>query len=72
MLASLAVALISFWYPLNVLSLLLAIAGLTSTIIDGDLFKGGSTMRKTFLVSLGICGMETAQGLMLKNELRSK
>ena len=64
-LASLIVALVSLWYPLNVLSLLLAFAGLISTLVDAGLFKGGSTMKKSSLVSLGICGMETTQGLEL-------
>ena len=61
-LASLFVALVSLWYPLNVLSLLLAIAGLIATLVDGGLFKGGRVMKKTYLVSLGICEVETAQG----------
>ena len=64
-LASLIVALVSLWHPLNVLSLLLASAGLISTLVDSGLLKGGSTMKKTSLVSLGICGMETTQGLEL-------
>ena len=66
MLASYTVALVSLWFPLNVLSLLLAIAGLAMAILDSMNNMGGSTMKRTYLVSLGISEMETAQGLIPK------
>lgn len=53
-LASFVVAIASFWYPLNALSLLLAFASLISEICN---WRGQIVKTKRSMVNLGICGM---------------